>query len=183
MLRRIARSIAVAFAVIVVIIACLATYLSYTRFYRYQDQVDHFVASIPSEDRVVSPSAQDVFEKLDGQAMTWIATRCLLQQVAPARVPMSEWHVRGLIWQVLLPRRLPHDKIMAVYTHCMYSRDANGISAVSKAVYGKPASELTTSEAIGLVAISRQPSASPDRNPERFRENVQRLTQRYRAAS
>jgi membrane carboxypeptidase/penicillin-binding protein PbpC len=71
---------------------------------------------------------------------------------------------------------------MAVYTHCMYSLDARGISAVSRAVYGKAPSELTTAEAIGLVAIFRQPSASPTRNPQRFRENVQRLTERYRGA-
>jgi hypothetical protein len=71
-----------ALAILVGIPALLAGYFAYTRFYRYQGKVDQFVRAIPSEDRTISEEAEQVFEKLDGESITWIATKCLLYEVA-----------------------------------------------------------------------------------------------------
>lgn len=159
MARRSARFFAFAFAFFLFLGAAMLAHFSYTRFYKYQSRVDQIVRAIPVEDRLISAEARDVFVKLDGEAMPSIASRCLLYQVAPAPVRMSEWHVRGLIWQTLLPTRLSEDEILAVYTNCMFFGEGRGVSFGAQSFYEKRASDLTTREAIelGRFSGSRRP--------------------------
>jgi hypothetical protein len=177
-MRRIPKAILVLLGAASVLLLVSAGYLGYTRFWRHQDRLEAIVAAIPEEEGEVSAVAREVFEVLDGSIMPRIATRCLLERVAPERVKMAEWHLRSFIWEMLLPRRLGPDRLRSVYAHCMFTGGERfGLAASSAELFDKTPSELTADEAITLVALGRRPSLW--RDDERFERMFRSLKAQY----
>src|SRR5436309_16036912 len=106
MIRRALRILLVGLTLVVGLTAIGFAYFSYTRFFRYQAEVDKIYERIPAEDRQFSAAVRRVLEKTEPDSTrTWIVSRSLLAQIAPARVGRAEWNLRGMVWDWLLPRR------------------------------------------------------------------------------
>jgi hypothetical protein len=173
-MRAIVKRFAAAAAVVVLIVATGVGYITYTRFWRYQARVDSIVAKTPPIP--LSPEARQVFISIDGQAMPWIASKYLLFQIAPQRVPMAEWHLRGAIWTVLLSKRLSSDEIINLYC------TAGAVPSVAKKLCKKPPSALARNEAVAVAAAVRI-GASADPSSERYKRLVASFTHRVGAAN
>ncbi|HEX8252187.1 MAG TPA: transglycosylase domain-containing protein [Thermoanaerobaculia bacterium] len=171
------------FAVIAIwaaILLLLVLWFAYSRFYRYQADVERVVASITAEERGLSAEARDVFVTLEGESLVWTVSRGLLGEVAPARVRMSEWHLRGLLWSVLLPRRVSDEELLLLYARLMAFEEGRGVVYGARRYFGKTPAQLTADDAIALTVIARSPRLySPTHRPRDFKRMVALKTRQY----
>jgi membrane carboxypeptidase/penicillin-binding protein PbpC len=113
--------------------------------------------------------------------MVWLVTRNLLADIAPRRVTITEWHLRGAIWTALLPRRLGPEKLFLLYCHYLPFEDGHGLTYGSEKYFQTKPADLTTDQALVLLVISRSPRAhSPSRHPERFQQAMSWYRARYK---
>src|SRR5437870_13200906 len=122
------RKFLVSLVLLLIFSAIAGSWLVYSRFWRYQNSVDQIRRSVPRDERSMSREAANVIKRLDAQGMPWIVSRNILADVAPGPVPMSEWHVRGVIWEYLLPRRLSSDELTVLYAHYMQFESGSGLA-------------------------------------------------------
>jgi len=183
-MRRILRILGLSVALVLGLTASVFAYFAYTRFVRYQPAVDKIYENIPQEDRHFSTSARRVLTTTEADsARTYYVSVCLLAEVAPARVRMGEWHFRNALWVWLLPRRFDPEQRLLLFAHFLPLEGGSGLAYGARKYFGKAASQLNEAETLQLVAISRSPRAfSPSQHPDRFRQRLKLITERYRAA-
>ena len=158
-------------------------WLVHSQFWRYQKAVDQIRQSVPRDERSMSREAADVIQTVEAQGMPWIVSRSILADVAPRPVRMSEWHVRGAIWECLLPRRLSKEELTVLYAHYMQFEGGTGLAFGSQRYFGISPRQLTADQAIELCVIADSPGLhSPFRHPEAFRSAVARYRAKYRTA-
>jgi hypothetical protein len=184
MVRRALRYLLLAASVVLALSASVLAYFAYTRFFRYQRAVDKIYERIPAEERQMSAPARRVMERTEPDSTrTNIVSRYLLSEIAPARVRIAEWNVRGMLWMWLLPRRFDPEQRLNLFAHFLAFEGGSGIAYGARKYLGKSASQLTEDEALKLMAISASPLAySPAKHPDRFRQRLKITTDRYRVA-
>jgi len=183
MIRRALRILLVGITLVVGLSAIGFACFIYTRFFRYQAEVDTVYGRIPAEDRHVSAAVRRVLEKVEPDSTrTWIVSRSLLAQIAPARVGRAEWNLRGVLWDWLLPRRFDPEQRLILFAHVLPFDGGSGLTYGAGKYFGKRASELDESEALQLLAIAFSPRHELATHPDRFRQRLQTMTQRYRTA-
>ena len=177
------RRIAIALGALGAVVVGVVVYFVFTRFVVYQGSVDRIVVALPSEERDLSAAAIDVIEKLQGNAIPWQVSRSLLAEVAPSDVTMGEWHLRGALWQYLLPLRLRRQELVRLFAHYMVLEGGSGIAYGARHYFAKSPAALTAEEAVSLVTIARAPGMfSPERRPDRYEFMYKKLLARYHAA-
>jgi transglycosylase-like protein len=164
------RRLLAALVLIVIAIASLLLFIWYTRFGRFQPYVDTTVAGLTPAEKNISPAAAHVFKKIDGPIMGYAVSRAFISQLSGTRLRSIEWNLRGMIWSLLLPRRLSNDQMLWLYAHFMAFEGGNGIVYGAQHYFGKTPAQLSETEALTLITIARSPRAySPTRNPVRYR--------------
>ena len=153
-------------------------------FWQYQADVDRILRQLTPAERSLSPAATDALLKLHGESLTWQVTRGLLLRVAPQQVKMGEWHVRGLIWQYLLPLRLSQTQRIALYAHVVHFDGGDGLPYAAERYYRTTPDRLSAHQMIGLLVTAQQPwRVTPERDRPEFERRVARLELEYRNAS
>ncbi len=177
------RRLITALAITVIALVGLTVYLVYTRFITYQAAVDRIVVDLPSEERDLSAEVRDVIERLQGPAISWSVSCGLLLDIVPSQVKIDEWHLRGGLWEHLLPLRLARRDLISLYAHYMVFEGGRGVAYGARHYYAKSPAALTVEEAVSLVAISRGPDMySPQHHRERYEYLYQKLLAQYHAA-
>ena len=184
MIRRAFRILLVGITLGVGLTAIGFAYFTYTRFFRYQPDVDRIYERIPAEDRQFSAAVRRVLERTEPDSTrTWIVSRSLLAQIAPARVGRAEWNLRGMVWDWLLPRRFDPEQRLILFAHVLPLDGGSGLTYGARKYFGKRASQLNESEALQLVAIVFAPRHELRMHPDHFRQRLETVTQRYRMAN
>ncbi|HYO77323.1 MAG TPA: transglycosylase domain-containing protein [Thermoanaerobaculia bacterium] len=174
------RKVLAALGVLAAIPLLLALWFVYSRYGRYQPEVDRIVASITADERALSLEARQVIVTLEAESVVWQVTRSLLYEIAPARVGTLERHLRDMLWGMLLPHRFSSEELLLLYARSMRFEDGRGVSYGARKYFGKTPAQLTADDAIVLCVIARSPRAySPTLNAERFAEALSRTRRRY----
>ena len=177
------RKFLISLVLLLILSATAMGWLVYSRFWRYQTSVDQIRRSLPRDERSMSREAANVIKTLEAQGMPWIVSRNILADVAPEPVPISEWQVRGMIWESLLPRRLSNEEITVLYAHYMQFEGGSGLAFGSQKYFGTSPRQLTADQAIQLCVIAHSPKRySPSHHPEAFSSAVARYRAKYRTA-
>jgi hypothetical protein len=183
MIRRAIRILLAGITLLVGLSAVGLACFTYTRFFRYQAEVDTIYERIPAEDRHVSAAVRRVLEKTEPDSTrTWIVSRSLLAQIAPARVGMAEWNLRGVLWDWLLPMRFDPQERLILFANVLPFDGGSGLTYGARKYFEKRASQLDESEALQLLAITFSPGHEWTTHPDRFRQRLETVTQRYRRA-
>jgi hypothetical protein len=184
MIRRAIRWSLVGVTILLGLATAFVAYFSYTRFLRYQPAVDRLYAGLSPEDRTLSGPARRVFETIEPDSMrTYDISKSLLFQVAPSPVRMGEWHLRNTLWVWLLPRRFDPEKRLLLFAHFLPLEGGSGVGYGAHKYFGKSPNQLSETEALQLLTIARSPAAySPTGHPDRFRDRLKVLSERYRAS-
>jgi hypothetical protein len=176
MIRRAFRILLIGITLVLGVIAIGLAYFAYTRFFRYQAAVDRIYENIPAEEQRLSAAVRGVLETTEPDSTrTWVISRSLLSQLAPGQVRRGEWNLRGMLWVCLLPWRFDPEQRLILFAHELPFEGGVGLTYGARRYFGKPPSQLTESEALQLVTRSFSP-----RNPDRFQQRLEILTQRYR---
>ncbi len=95
---------------------------------------------------------------------------------------MLEWHAQGFVWQLLTPRRLTEDQMIALYCRYLAFEGGRGLAYGARHYCSTTPDRLTAEEVLELIAISRSPSRfSRGRNRDILSRHVERLKKLYEA--
>ncbi len=185
MIRCIFRWLAASAAVTFVLLAGGIGYFAYSRFFRYQPQVDRVFSTISEDERHLSPTARKVIVALEPESnRTYFVAVSLLAEVAPTRVRMGEWHARNALWVLLLPRRFDEEERLLMFAHFLRMEGGTGVGYGARRYFRKAPSQLNESEIMQLLVIGRSPAMySPSRHPDRFRKRLEVLRSLYRESA
>jgi hypothetical protein len=184
MIRRALRILVLGMTLVPRLSASVLAYFAYTRFFRYQPAVDKIYEKIPFEERHLPASVRRVLAKTGTDSRrTYFVSVCLLSQVAPAHVRMGEWHLRNAVWCWLLPRRFDPEQRLVLFSHFLPLEGGSSLTYGARKYFGKTLSQLSEDETLQLLVVSYSPSVySPSQHPDRFRERLKLITDRYRTA-
>lgn len=168
-------------------VAILAVYIAwYTQvhFFIYQDRVDAVLANLPPGEANPPSLLSEIVHRVEGKHAVYFVARNLVAETHGKPMRMIDWHVTNALWSGLLPLRLSQRDITALYGHFMVFEGGRGLNYGARRYFGKAPTDLTLDEMLGLLAISRAPfHYSPERQPENYRRQLERLRSEYQHAA
>lgn len=166
------------------IILAYVTWYTQTHFFAYQDRIDALLATLPPGEADPPPLLSEAVAKIEGErAINWVA-RGLVAEIYDKPMRQLEWHIVTALWSLALPLRLDEREIVALYANFMVFEGGRGLAYGARRYFDKAPVNLTLDEILGLLAISRAPRAnSPERRPENYRRQLERLRRDYRRAA
>lgn len=183
-MRRIAGSALTAVAVVLLLaVAAFATY-DMQVFQPRRTQIDALLQRAPAEDRAPPALIRSYLLAAhpSGAHPTGTVARLLLARLEVSRGRgMFEWHMRELLWSLLLSLHLSQDEILGLYATLSYNGAGHGLSQLSQRLYAKPLSALSEPEAATVVAVLWSPQLYL-RDRARLERRRELLMARARAA-
>ncbi len=101
------------------------------------------------------------------------ATR-LVMSLVYSDLPQSQWHMREVLWRILLPVHLEESEMYGLYATLAYNGTDHGLGAFALRRYGRPLSQLSPAQAAATVAMTHAP-APYMREPDKLVQRAQAL--------
>ncbi|MBD7922671.1 transglycosylase domain-containing protein [Xanthomonas bonasiae] len=142
-------------ALLLASIAAIAAY-DVLAFQPRQMEIRALLNRVPPEDRDPPASIRryiDAAHRSTYPPSTAVARLLLARLGTPRHENALSWHVRVVVWDLLVSLHLSQDQILALYSTLSYNGVGHGISQLSQKLYAKPASALSDAEAATVVAI------------------------------
>lgn len=179
-MRRAFQALAIVVGGIVLLAAAGLARFAQVHVFAHQDRVTALLAGQARPPAGVV----DVVITVEGDyATAWVA-RSLVAETQDENMRMLEWHLAGALWWAWLSATLENAEIVALYAHYLPFEGGTGLAYGAQRYFGKAPGDLTLDEVLGLVAIARASARnSPERAPERYLEEVERLRLLYRGAA
>lgn len=123
---------------------------------RHLDQIHAALAQANPDD---SSPPKIICQLIDANAgsPTPHATRLVISLVY-SDLTQGQWHVRSVLWRILLPMHFDKPKMYGLYSKLSYNGTDHGLSNFANREFGKPLSQLTPMQAATTVAITRAPT-------------------------
>lgn len=181
-LKAITRATAITVAVALVLFGGVVFVIDWREVRPLLPEIRSSLDTFPAEDRNVPSNVASVIWKLDRQHAVHVdmqVAQSLLVQSLPMKMGM--WHVRSVVWSVLLPIHLDQQTRTALYSHNLMYEKGRGLSSAAEYYFHKQPHALTIENVAGLMAIDRSPNGnSPTRHPDRYATTTARLLDAYR---
>lgn len=145
----------------------------------YEHGVDSLIASLPASERHLPQNVARVFSRVEQEQINrWVA-RNLVQDL---KGPLGglPWHFNFVLWEAMVGIRLSHNERLSLFAHYLPYEGGHGLEQASRFYFGVAPHKLSSDQVFGLLAVSRGPRRfSPHRDPDSYREEVERLRQKY----
>ena len=136
--------------------------------------------ALTDEDRETPRIVDSVVRRIYGRSVESQLSRELLWDLKVPHRSMLSWHIQSVMWDWLLRLHLSEKERMALYCHYLLYEEGRGLRESAQYHFSKSPRELSQDEVLGLLAIDVSPrSNSPQKHPDRFQQERQRLKDRY----
>jgi hypothetical protein len=168
-------------AALVVVALITAVVVIYATFWRYQPQIQSTVNSLSPSERTLPRTVVRVFGRIEmDQVDRWIA-RNLLSELKGPFGGLTR-HFNFALWETMIGLSLSPEDRLSLFAHYLPYEGGRGLEGAARFYFGVPPQQLTHDQVLGLLAVWRGPRRfSPHREPEKFREEVERLRRKYGA--
>lgn len=151
---------------IVIMLACTLTLIFVTSFFIYDalvfqpkyQEITQLIESAPLEDQAPPELVKKYLLLAEHNRSANYSTRLLVMQAYPTHSSTFVWHLRHVLWQLLIKLHLSMDEELRVISvFCCAGKD-RGLSALSYRLFNRPLSALNESEAAELSVTLKAPS-------------------------
>lgn len=120
-------------------------------------QIEQILVQARPDEAFPSPLIREMIDANAGSPEP-MATRLVIGRVYSG-LSQGQWHVRGILWRILLPLHFDRARMYGLYSTLAYNGTDHGLGNFARREYGKPLDKLSPSEAATTVAVTHSPSA------------------------
>ena len=142
-------------------------------------QIEALLAEANPEDAAPPQIIRDMIDA-NAKSPTPHATR-LVTSLFYSDLSQSQWHVRNMLWQVLLPTHFKKSQMYGLYSVLSHNGTDRGLSNFARREYGKSLDQLTPIQAATTVATTFAPTAFL-KDRDRLAKRARVLLERSRPA-